>query len=455
MYTPRSSNEITRDLIARIVARTTLTDVSEGSVMLALARTFAEQIAESEIRLAQIRDQFSLEGASGADLDERAEELRMTRLPATRATGVVTVARTTSASSLVIPAGSVFGRTDSEITYISTSAVTLGVGVEQADVTIQASVVGSAGNTSSRLINVLSDVPDEITSVTQGIALTNGVDEESDTNLRARATRHLNSLARCQPLALEALALRFSASDNTRATTATLYELPTTRGECELLIDDGSGLGDTVTTRAGALVSVTLNATLGQVIGIEAPVATPPVVLVNGAPLIRGTDYVLQWERGLIHLLEGANVAEGDTLTVGAYQVYQGLVAELQNEIEGDANDITSGHRPAGVSVRVLPAPVQRVDLDLLVVVATNANITTATTTVESVVASYLSALGAGAPAIRASITREVMGVANILNVSILSAGTANESPDIYPATPRTVLRGGVIRVVTSTTTGA
>lgn len=454
MYTPRSSADITRDLVARMVARTSLTDVSEGSVLLALMRTFAEQIAESDVRLAQIRDQFTLEGASGTDLDERAEELGMTRLPATRATGVVQVTRTNTASALIIEAGATFGRTDSEITYSSTTDTTMQIGVASVDLAIQANVLGSGGNVASGLINRLVDVPDAIVSVAHGTALSNGADEESDVNLRARAQRHLNSLARCQPLALESLALTFTASDNTRATTATLYEIPNQLGACELLIDDGSGLGDTAITRAGALVSVVLNSARGQVIGLESPLATSPTVLAGGSPLRNGIDYVLQHERGLIHLLEGAPVAVGDTVTIGAYQVYTGLVAELQSEIEGDPNDITSGYRPAGISVRVLPAPVQRIDLDLLVVIATGANLTTVTEDVDEEVGAYLSSLGAGSPAIMASLVRVVMGVTSVLNVSILSAGTANTSADIYPLTPRTVLRAGTIRTITSTTTG-
>ena len=48
MYQPRSSSEITRDLMARMVARTTLTDVAEGSVLLSLLQTVAEQIAEAD-----------------------------------------------------------------------------------------------------------------------------------------------------------------------------------------------------------------------------------------------------------------------------------------------------------------------------------------------------------------------------------------------------------------------
>ena len=66
MYTPRPASELLRDLAARMVARSELTDISEGSVLYDLLATFAEQVAEADARLAQVRSQFTLEGASGA-----------------------------------------------------------------------------------------------------------------------------------------------------------------------------------------------------------------------------------------------------------------------------------------------------------------------------------------------------------------------------------------------------
>lgn len=453
MYTPRSSDEITRDLVARMVARSDLTDISEGSALLALMRTVAEQIAEADVRLAQIRDQFTLEGASGVDLDERAEELGFTRLPATRATGRVTITRATTAGALVVPEGAVFGRSDDdEVTYLSTAEETFAIGVASIEITVRASVEGGRGNAPSSTINKLNNVVSDVVSVTQGVGIANGREAETDANLRDRATRHLNSLARCQPLALEYLATSYTATDGTRATTALIYELPEIRGECELLIDDGSGLGDAPPTRAGANVSVTLNSALGQVIGLEAPLASFPVVLNGSTPLIRGVDYVVAPERGLVHIRGGASVNVGDTLSVSGYTVYTGLIAELQRAIEGDPADVSSGYRPAGISVRVLPAPVQRVSLDILIAISTGGNLTTITRNVESSISAHLSALPAGSPAIMAALTSVVMDVDGVLNVALMSAGTASISPDIYPNTPRTVLRGETLRVITSTT---
>ena len=71
MYTPRPASEILRDLAARMVARSSLTDIAEGSVLYDLLSTFAEQVAEADVRLSQIRAQYTLEGASGQDPDDR------------------------------------------------------------------------------------------------------------------------------------------------------------------------------------------------------------------------------------------------------------------------------------------------------------------------------------------------------------------------------------------------
>ena len=443
--------------MARMVARTKLTDVAEGSVLFSLMQTVAEQIAESDVRLAGIREQFTLEGASGVDLDERAEDIGIERLSAVRATGEVTLYRTDTVGALTIPLGSVIGRTDSAVTYSTLSAVTMNNGESEITVSVRASVAGSAGNAPTRALDVLSDVPDAITSIVQGEAIGNGRDEETDNQLRSRATRYLNSLARCQPVALEYLATSFTASDETRATTATLYELPTERGRCELLIDDGSGLGDHAPKRAGVTTTTTINAVGGLIIGVEAPIVDEVTVTDITSPvqsfrLIEGTDYVVFRERGLVHLLDGASVSVGSVLSVSGYEVYTGLIAELQRTIEGNTGDVSSGYRPAGVSVRVLPAPVQRVNLDLLIAVVDGANVQTVSDNVETAVASFFSSLGAGEPAFIAKVIDIVMGVDDVKNVTVYRQNTRNLEVDQYPNSPRTVLRSGEIRAITSIT---
>jgi uncharacterized phage protein gp47/JayE len=451
MYTPRTSTEIVRDLVARFVARTDLTDIAETSVTGVLLRTVAEQIADSDVRLSQIREQFTLNGASGVDLDERVEELGLSRLSASAASGVITVTRTDTTAALVVPLGSVFGRSGSDVTYQTTSANTLAIGEASKDVTVVASVAGSSGNCAPRSIDTIIEAPNAVVSITQGLALANGRDAETDSDLRARATRHLNSLARSQPVALTHAALSYSASDGTRATTATLYEPINELGRCELLIDDGSGLGANPAKRLGSAVSVTLNAVRGQLIGVESPVVDAISVKNGTTPLIEDRDYTINRARGII-TLEDSAAASGDTINVDGYEVYTGLVAELQSLIDGDLGDIKSGYRAAGISARVLPAPVQLVSLDIHIVAASGSTLTTVKREVEAEVAAYLSALDAGAPAYRAAMVSRVMQVSGVVNARVLTAGTATETPDIYPTSSRTVLRAGTLRAVTSIT---
>lgn len=459
-YTPRSSTEILRDMLARMVVRTELTDVHEGSVLYTLFATVAEQIAEADVRLAQIRDQFTLEGANGTDLDERAEELGLVRLAATTATGTVLVSRTDTTSAITLNEGSTFGRTDSDVTYATVSTYTLDVGVGSLEVDVVAQVVGTGGNAPSGSISVVLDAGG-IDAVSQSAPLANGQSAESDASLRSRARRYLNSLARCQPSALEYQALSFTASDNTRATVATIYEDPVTYGKVELLVDDGNGIGDlpiNQITEAGAGVSYYVHSAGVKTIGLERAVATAPrvrrqdgsqVPIPPAVTMIEGTDYAINYGRGTVTLLN--DTAVGETVIIDNYRVYTGLVGEIQSMIEGTAGDVTSGYRAAGVSLRVLPAPVTRVSLDLLVVVADGANISTVTDAVESAVVGYLSSLGAGEPAYIARIVDVAMDVSDILNVTVYRTNSTTPASDLYPST-RNVLRAEQIRAITSTT---
>ena len=68
-FEPRNSLDILRSLAARVVARSSLTDVSDGSVMLHLLHSVAEEINHTEIRLKRIRESFFLEGVSGTPSD--------------------------------------------------------------------------------------------------------------------------------------------------------------------------------------------------------------------------------------------------------------------------------------------------------------------------------------------------------------------------------------------------
>ena len=167
--------------------------------------------------------------------------------------------------------------------------------------------------------------------------------------------------------------------------------------------------------------------------------------------LVEGTDYEIDYGRGTLSVLTGTGLI-GATISVSGYRVYTGLVGELQSYLEGTAGDVTTGFRAAGVSLRVLPAPVTLLSVDLLVVVADGANITTATQQAQSAVTGYLSSLGAGEPAYIARMVDVVMNGDDIINVTVYRPNTNDLASDAYPNTSRHVLRADSIRAITSTT---
>lgn len=396
-YVPRDTRTLIQSMAARLIARTELTDLSEGSVLLHMIATVAEEMQLTELRLAQIRDSFLLESTSGALLDERASELPpngMQRRGATFAQGaVVTLTRLDEASEaqiaagenypdpLTVPAGSIFTRTDDpSVLYRTTEDVTFagsaGAGLPGegtiSNVYVRAQTQGEAGNCASSTITVVVSAPSQIIGVTNS-TLSNGTPAETDEQLRQRMRTYLASLARCQPTALEHAALSFVSTTGARALYASLYESPTIRGYSELVVDDGSGLSGNVAL--GDTVSGTVP-THGQVVLYHQSPATEPIAeiqVVRGATTLlfqhAAHDYVSIPERGLVYFPEGTLQAD-DVWTIDGYEVYTGLVSELQQYVEGDTSRPVDqpGWRAAGTRVRVRPAQTALLAFDVHVI---------------------------------------------------------------------------------------
>ena len=243
-YVPKTARQILRDLVAGTVARSELTDVTEGSVLAQLLSTVASELSGSEYRMSQIRDSYDLSNVSGADLDERVAEFPLgavSRLPASSAAGAaITLSRTASANEvlpeLTVSAGSLVGRSrEPAIVYALSESVTFEeFGPFPEDKTQEIRNVffvcmtqGTAGNCPPESIDTNISLPSGI-SVNQAALISGGQGVEPDESLRNRAVLYLSSLARCQPAALEYFALSFVASDNTRLRYASLTELQST-----------------------------------------------------------------------------------------------------------------------------------------------------------------------------------------------------------------------------------
>lgn len=445
-YRPRTAQEIFDALLGGVLARSPLRDVYQG-VLSILLRGFAEQIAELDQRLRAIRDAFTVAGAAGTDLDARAGDFPspLTRRGAVAASGaVLSLIRAESAAAATLAAGAIFARADG-VQYRTLDPVAFDVGAAgAADVRVVALRPGVGGNCGAGEIVQVIRASVALASVTNTRGLDNGADGESDEAFRARLQTHLARLSRTTPDALLSLALAYVApTDGTAARFAFVAE--DAPGSAVLVIDDGSGSAGG--SRAGAFVAATVPDSGAPVLWHEAP-ATDPIAAIEverGSDvffLTAGLDFRSLPEQGIVDVLPG-RLLPGDIWKIRDYRVFTGLVADLQNEINGDPSDRERypGWRAVGCRMRVLPALVEFLALDLRVLPRSGVSFSAAAPAAREAVVRYLQSLAPGATLYVARLVAALLADADLVSVSVFAAGTQTPLPDQVPTTARHAIR--------------
>nr|CAB4128581.1 Baseplate protein J-like [uncultured Caudovirales phage] len=449
-------------MLARVKARSGLNDFQGviGHAQMAAA----EELNRIELQVKRFRDLFWFipqddSPQADADFDERTRDLPgfKVRQGASAASGnVVQIQRgaTDVADALVLPRGSTFGhKTQSAILYRTTQDYTFPIGVDTlSDVRVTCLTAGPSGNVSAGMITRLVKAPPRVLAVTNTKPLQNGAPRETTAQVLKRVLAFLSALARVQPKALEYLALSFAASDGTRAQFASCYEDLKRPGYSELIVDDGSTLAGA--SQPGADTSGVVPLTGIRRIWHEAP-ATTPITLIRVVSAGGGPEYYLQAspydgasdflsipERGIVELPPGA-LNPGDVWHIENYEVYTGLLAELQWEIEGNVSDPMrkSGWRGSGLRVRVLPPTVQQMALDLFIVPAQGKDFATVAAQAVADTLAHLGSFTPGQPYFVAGHITALKSNPDLLNVKVYEAGTTTPKADVYTLTPRHVLR--------------
>lgn len=160
--------------------------------------TEQDDVFISEISSALGISTASVQNILTAALDSLAQNYTITRRPATAATGTVFFARATplSGSDVTVPAGTAVTSTNG-VQYVTTAAVTMSVANASAyydstlqlygiEAPVEASTVGTAGNTPAGTITNETNLLTQLPLVTNKSALTNGFDIETDAELVTR-----------------------------------------------------------------------------------------------------------------------------------------------------------------------------------------------------------------------------------------------------------------------------
>ena len=456
-YTPRTTPEILREIVARIVARTALTDVSEGSELHLILYAIAQEMAALEIRSARIRDSFFLDGAVGQLLDDRVADLPpsgiVRRAASSASGGSLTLVRQDTDGDLVVPAGSTYGRTDdATIIYRQISDATFLDGTDSVtEVAVIALVPGRAGNVSSGGIDRVLSAPSGVTGANNRAALSNGQDAEGDESLAQTARAYLSSLTGTTPSALEFVGRDFTSTAGARAAFVRIFEDYATPAYAELLVDDGSALSGY--TREGAVATGTVPTGGPPILWHESPAVDPittiQIVSSGQARELAPGEFTSFPERGVVYV-HGSVLSAGDTWTIQKYNVWVGLPAELQRVIEGDLQDPLNdpGYRATGIRVRVVAPLVATVDLSVNVVPFPGLDVESVSDAVRDAIVQYVATLGPGEPLYMARLIARIMANKDLLTVRFFSSDDDTVcAEDILPPSPRHVLRTEAARI--------
>ncbi len=457
LFQPRTRVEILREMVARVIARSTLVGLLRNSVVFHTLAAAADEDAEQYFQLSNLRAVFSIDKATGSDLDERAAEIQpanIKRRESIFANGDMNFRREGTVGPLNIPAGTTVAAEDTEgqIKYRTNAAATIVDGLDiVTGVSVTALEAGARGNAAANaIIQLVSRVPG-VTAAFNPSAFANGQDRESDPSFRARLKLFVQALSRGTPTAVRSFALNVQLTDGRRVLFASVVEPITPTGDYEVFIDDGTGTVDEFDETFLAVDDVLINPALGGEINLfttNRPIRDDGSfsLEINAAPVVRGVDYFLNQANGQIELATA--LSAGDIVTA-RYRNFIGLIQETQRVIDGDVAALVThpGVRAAGTRAIVKSAAAVFQTLTANAAVAEDFDVGTVTDEVEVALQGYINGLDIGQSVIVAELVERAMAVNGMFNFQI------GDLSGTFPAVDQFILPNQVARILSANLT--
>jgi uncharacterized phage protein gp47/JayE len=446
-------------MVARTVARSSLVGLTRNSVVFHILAAAANEDAEQYFQIARLRELFSIDSATGSDLDARAAEIQpefVTRRAALSASGTVVFSRPGTTGTVAIPSGTIVAASDAQgqIKFRTTAASSIDAGFSSsAVVNVVAVEAGIRGNVSAGAINQFVSRIAGVTTVTNAAAYSNGRDRESDGNFRARLKAFIQAISRGTPTALEGFAKNVILADGRRVLFAHLVEPTIPDGTVELFIDDGTGSIEEFSSAFVGSPETVLASALGgevEVFTSEKPVRDDGSLIVrrNAVALTRDTDFFFNAASGQVRFSDTifpTGLTAGDAITV-EYRFYTGLIEETQRVIDGDpATPLTRpGVRPAGVIVFVKAPSVVFQSVTAQITVTSDFDPTAVALEVTSAIQDYINSLDIGEDVIVSEIIERAMAVEGMFDFTITALTGSS------PPTNQVLLDNQVARIVSA-----
>jgi len=194
VFVPETTEEILDALMvsARNQFGNDLNDDEEAAIR-TFYRPIAVLLADAQLDVAAVLAAAQLEHAEGEALDLLTELIGVFRREAQPAVGTVTFSRSSAASTdYTVPKGTVVQTEGVDpVKFKTTEVKILASGTTSVDAPIEAVEAGTEGNVGANTITVMADPPTGVESVNNAAATDGGENEETDSDLRARAQDEL------------------------------------------------------------------------------------------------------------------------------------------------------------------------------------------------------------------------------------------------------------------------
>ncbi len=306
-------------------AATVLLDLTVGSPGRALLQASAAQWSVQQSNVYRVLSASRLSTSTGSDVDSFIADYGCPpRLPATYATGAVTLSRYVALGSATVLVGTTVRTADASETYAigadATNAAysaTLGTaggyvlqsGVASVTVPITATVAGAGGNVVEGAISLFGTAVAGIDVVSNGAPTEGGEPGETDAAVKVRFVEYIGSLDKATGLAIAAAVAGVQAGLTWQIEENVAEDGTSRPGHFVVVVDDGSG-APSAALKASVYAAVDAVRPLCSTFSVQ----SPSILYVDVALTLvisSGT------KAGLVAPIEAAIAAYVDTLSVG------------------------------------------------------------------------------------------------------------------------------------------
>lgn len=453
----KTKNQILRDILARTVSRSDLNGIRKNSGLYHVAASSADEDAEQYLQLALLRDVFSIDNATGSELDERAAEMatdeKLKRYTANKATTYLQFSRVGTTGTTNVNQGSFASASDAQglITFQTTIAGSIPNGQSVSGlIPAIALVAGVRGNVAANTIRRMTTRIPGITAVTNPTAVDNGRDRESDPNFRKRLKAHVQSMSRGTPFAQESFAGRAVLANGARVLFVRFDTPVIPTGFSDLYLDDGTGALDVYDSSylvTPDVLVVSATGTEDRLRTTQRPIREDgSFVLYYDGVAQAGPIYAVNFAKGDIQLYVPPGA--GQKVSAG-YRYYTGLVQEAQKILHGDPNDRQTypGVVAGGLTTRAKPASRALQSVQGQIVSLDDYDVVAVIEAASTAIQVYINELGIGEPVLVAEIYRVVQSTKGVRNFKLTALSGSN------PPVDQVILRNQVPRIMSSAIT--